>query len=122
LSRQKVQELGLTVDELECIYPGDTEKSQDLQDAVLSVLHMLTHTFVMAPQANKIIENHMGKAFITQANVPMPVHRMPMPMPVPFMPNFPGMPPVIQPQPQQAPAPPGAPEAAQPFGGPKADN
>lgn len=42
------------------------EKEQVLQDAVLSVFHATTHTFTGTPAA-KIIENHIGKAFITMA-------------------------------------------------------
>jgi hypothetical protein len=43
---------------------GHLEKDQELQDLVLSVFHATTHTFA-ATGAVKIIENHLGKAFIT---------------------------------------------------------
>ena len=39
------------------------EKDQKEQDLVLSVFHATTHTFV-GTTAVKIIENHLGKAFI----------------------------------------------------------
>jgi len=42
------------------------EKDQHLQDLVLSVFHATTHTF-NATGAVKILENHLGKAFIKQA-------------------------------------------------------
>jgi hypothetical protein len=101
LSRETIQKIGLEVDELEATYPKDQAKSQEFQDAVLSVLHMLTHTFVIAPQANKIIENHLGKAFITQS---MPPQQPRMNIPFPF-PGFPPGGPTIQPAPQSAPPP-----------------
>lgn len=39
------------------------EDDQDLQDAVLSVFHMATHTFANST-AVKIIENHMGRRYV----------------------------------------------------------
>ena len=39
------------------------EEDQQLQDLVLSVFHASTHTF-NGTAAVKIIENHIGKAFI----------------------------------------------------------
>ena len=42
------------------------EDDQKLQDLVLSVFHATTHTFDATP-AVKIIENHLGKAFIKQS-------------------------------------------------------
>jgi hypothetical protein len=41
------------------------EKNQTTQDLVLSVFHATTHTFSATP-AVKIIENHLGKAFVKQ--------------------------------------------------------
>jgi len=41
------------------------EKDQDFQDLILSVFHATTHTF-SGTGAVKIIENHLGKAFIKQ--------------------------------------------------------
>ncbi len=52
------------------------EKDQTLQDLVLSVFHATTHTF-NATGAVKILENHLGKAFIKQAQTQtmlVPVH------------------------------------------------
>lgn len=45
---------------------GNLEDDQDLQDLVLSVFHTTTHTFNATP-AVKIIENHLGKAFVKQS-------------------------------------------------------
>lgn len=62
----KAEEIGLTVTALEA--------DNDLQDAVLTVHHITTHTLDQTP-AIKIIENQMGVAFIQTANivaVPMP--------------------------------------------------
>ena len=41
------------------------EDDQELQELLLSVFHATTHT-LMGTSAAKIIENHMGKAFIKQ--------------------------------------------------------
>lgn len=56
ISREKSrQELGLEIDDL--------ESDQRTQDLVLSVFHAASHTFTASP-AVKVIENHLGKAFI----------------------------------------------------------
>lgn len=44
------------------------EDDDTLQDLVLSVFHATTHTFD-GTGAVKIIENHMGKAFIKQLHL-----------------------------------------------------
>lgn len=44
------------------------EQDQTAQDLFLSVFHATTHTFVGTP-AVKIIENHLGKAFINQFQI-----------------------------------------------------
>lgn len=44
---------------------GNMEDDQTFQDLVLSVFHATTHTF-SATGAVKIIENHLGKAFVKQ--------------------------------------------------------
>ncbi|GAI15319.1 unnamed protein product, partial [marine sediment metagenome] len=49
-----------------CLEIGNLEDDQDLQDLVLSVFHTTTHTFNATP-AVKIIENHLGKAFVKQS-------------------------------------------------------
>jgi len=49
------QELGLEIEDLESDWPT--------QDAVLSAFHAASHTFTASPTI-KIIENHLGKAFI----------------------------------------------------------
>ncbi len=55
ISRESAKSKGLVIDNL--------EEDYNLQDLVLSVFHAATHTFSSTP-AVKIIENHLGKAFI----------------------------------------------------------
>ncbi len=55
IDRAYAESIGLKVDRLEA--------DDRLQDLVLSVFHATTHTFEGTP-AVKIIENHLGKAFI----------------------------------------------------------
>lgn len=55
INREEAREQGIVVEDLEL--------SNELQDAVLSVHHSVLHTF-QAANAVKIIENHLGKAFI----------------------------------------------------------
>lgn len=47
---------------------SDLETSESLQDLSLSVFHAATHTFA-ATGVVKIVENHLGRAFIKQLNV-----------------------------------------------------
>lgn len=68
ISRSDLEEVGLRVEHL--------EDDQTAQDLFLSVFHATTHTFNFT-RAAKIIENHLGKAFIKQAQqvlvqVPVP--------------------------------------------------
>jgi hypothetical protein len=59
----------------------DLEEDQNLQDLTLSVYHATTHTFDATP-AVKIIENHIGKAFIKrsqQLTIPVPAPQTPIP-------------------------------------------
>jgi len=60
LHRVRLRELGLRIDYLEA--------DQTLQDLVLTVHHATMHTF-SATNAAKIIENHMGRAFIKQFQI-----------------------------------------------------
>ena len=55
LSRSTIKDFGLRV--------HDLEDDQDLQDAVLSVFHAVTHSF-NGTNAAKIIENHQGNAWM----------------------------------------------------------
>lgn len=55
IDRVQAKEIGLKIEDL--------EQDQALQDAVLSVFHATTHTLAGTPSA-KIIENHLGKAFV----------------------------------------------------------
>jgi len=61
LPRELLRGYGLVIDDLEA--------DQPLQDAVLTVFHAMSHTFSIAGAAQKIIENHLGKTFIKQAQV-----------------------------------------------------
>ncbi len=58
ISLQKARDIGLTVEAL--------EDSPKLQDAVLSVHHAIVHT-LSSTNAFKVIENHLGTAFIQSA-------------------------------------------------------
>lgn len=74
LSRDKVKALGLVVEDLEA--------NQAFQDAVLSVFHSVTHTFNATP-AVKVIQNHMGRAFIKkQMMMAGQVHPVQVPQPM----------------------------------------
>ena len=57
----------------------DLESDQALQDAILSVYHSVMHTFGQAIQVTKIVENHLGKAFMENAMPP----NLPFGFPVP---------------------------------------
>lgn len=56
--RDELEQRGLLVEHL--------EDDQQTQDLFLSVFHATTHTFT-GTRAVKVIENHLGKAFIKQA-------------------------------------------------------
>ena len=71
IDREQAKEIGLKIQNLE-----DDDK---LQDLVLSVFHATTHTFD-GTSAVKIIENHLGKAFIKQVQqivIPQPPTQQP---------------------------------------------
>lgn len=81
IDRHQARKFGLVIDDL--------EKNQALQDAVLSVFHATTHTFNATPSV-KIIENHMGEAFLKMQQFPQaipfafpPVGFPQMPQPAP---------------------------------------
>jgi hypothetical protein len=85
IPRTELEAKGLRIEHL--------EDDQDAQDLFLSVFHATTHTFNMTPAA-KIIENHLGKAFIKQfravlMQVPGPQGGVP--------PGFPAPPQVLPP-------------------------
>lgn len=61
IPRDMLEQKGLTIEHL--------EQDQTAQDLFLSVFHTTTHTFA-ATHAVKIIENHLGKAFIKQVISP----------------------------------------------------
>lgn len=60
----------ITRDELRAkhLIVDNLEDDEDLQEIVLSIFHAMSHTMLASP-AVKIIENHLGKAFINFANV-----------------------------------------------------
>ncbi|MBI4558245.1 MAG: hypothetical protein HY706_11745 [Candidatus Hydrogenedentes bacterium] len=58
IPRSELEKKGLKIDYL--------ERDQNLQDCLLSVFHATTHTFNGTSEV-KIIENHLGKAFIKQS-------------------------------------------------------
>ena len=60
IDRDQAKTIGLKIEDL--------EKDQALQDAVLSVFHATTHTLAGTPSA-KIIENHLGKAFVKMQQI-----------------------------------------------------
>ena len=75
LSRDRLKAMGLTIDDL--------ESRQDVQDAALTILHMLTHTFMMNPAVTKIVENNAGKAMLNFSFAPQPSQGQPPPAPPP---------------------------------------
>lgn len=68
IGREKAKELGLVIEDL--------ESDQELQDAVLSVFHATSHTFG-STTALKIIENHLGKAYLRTQPVPQMIQLPP---------------------------------------------
>lgn len=80
IPRWQLQRRGMHIEHL--------ERGKRFQDAVLSSFHATTHTFGFTPAA-KIIENHLGHAFVKL----MPLQ--PVMQPMPFL--IPGQPPAIIP-------------------------
>jgi hypothetical protein len=73
ITRAEAEAKGLKIEYL--------ETDQTFQDLVLSVYHATTHTFSATP-AVKIIENHLGRAFIKQAaSAPVMIPMPPPPAP-----------------------------------------
>lgn len=91
IDRDHARSLGLDIDDL--------ETDQELQDLVLSVFHATTHTFNNSG-AVKIIENHLGRAFVKTITL------VGAPTQPPVQP--PGQPPAATPQTPARPAPPPA--------------
>lgn len=74
ISIQKARELGLNIEAL--------EDNHEFQESVLSVFHATMHTFGATP-AVKIIENHLGRAFVKiqgQTVIESPVQRPSSPL------------------------------------------
>jgi len=60
IDKNRAREIGLLIEDL--------EDDQEFQDLVLSAFHAMSHTF-SATSSVKIIENHLGKAFIKHNNI-----------------------------------------------------
>ena len=73
ISRSDIEKHGLSVLKL--------ESDQYLQDLALSVFHATTHTFTGTPTV-KIVENHLGRAFIKQEAIPVMPPIMPSMVPM----------------------------------------
>lgn len=71
-SHHRSHSLGIDRDQARAkgVIVDDLEEDEELQDAVLSVHHAAIHTFAGA--AAKLIENHLGRAFVRLAQ-PMPI-------------------------------------------------
>ncbi len=82
-ARHQSHSLGIDRDEARAqgVRIVDLEKDQALQDAVLSVHHATMHTFTGTP-AVKIVENHLGRAFV-QIQQQIAVQAIQVPGPVP---------------------------------------
>jgi hypothetical protein len=72
ISREDARSRGMVIRNL--------EDDQFLQDAILSVYHATSIAFGSLPLV-KIVENHLGKAFME--NAPLPTMPMPFPFPIP---------------------------------------
>jgi hypothetical protein len=68
------------------VFVDDLERDQRLQDLVLSVHHASMHTF--GTPVIKIIENHLGKAFVQQQQQ-LALPFAPAGLPMPLIPNQP---------------------------------
>jgi serine dehydrogenase proteinase len=72
LNRDFLKGLGLKIEDL--------EKDQAFQDAVLTVFHAVTHTFQFNGTVTKIVENHLGKAFMSKRAPPPMAAMLPFPV------------------------------------------
>ncbi len=92
IPRRRLEQMGLRVEHL--------EQDSEFQDAVLSVFHATLHTFGFSPAA-KIIENHLGNAFVKVWQMPMMLppglQLAPAPPPGQFRPIVPPAQPPSQP-------------------------
>jgi hypothetical protein len=67
ISKEKCKEIGLST--------IDMERDNELQDLILTVHHSFMHTFTNSMSV-KIVENHLGIAYIE--NIPMPFQPPPV--------------------------------------------
>jgi hypothetical protein len=86
ISRDQAKSFGLKI--------ADLEVDQGIQDEVLSIFHASMHTFNGTPCV-KLIENHLGKAFIKVQQQMIMLNAKGAPgapgIPVPLAPNIPGL-------------------------------
>lgn len=86
LARESLRDHGLVV--------SDLEQDEALQDLSLSVFHATTHTF-SAASVVKIVENHMGRAFIKHYGMSQPpVQALAIDLGPALDPNQPAPPPI----------------------------
>jgi hypothetical protein len=64
IHREAAEKMGLVVVRL--------EDDQQFQDLTLSVFHTMMHIFAGMPAVAKIVQNHLGNAFVKLQGVPMP--------------------------------------------------
>lgn len=90
--REMAQKMGLVVDRL--------EDDQTFQDRVLSVFHITMHVFAGMPGVAKIVQNHLGNAFVKHQIMPMQIPQLiQVPMQPGRQPAVPGPPPPAAPTP-----------------------
>ena len=68
ISKEKCKEIGLKI--------IDMENDNELQDLILTAHHAFMHTFSNSLSA-KIVENHLGVAYIETMQMAQPVFQMP---------------------------------------------
>lgn len=72
ISKDQCTEIGLKVVEM--------ESDNELQDLILTVHHTFMHTFTKS-MAVKVVENHLGIAFVEQIQLAMPLMQIPQQQP-----------------------------------------
>jgi len=68
ISKDKCKEIGLSI--------LDMEDDNVLQDLILTVHHTYMHTITLAP-VTKIVENHLGVAYVERMSQPLPIPQHP---------------------------------------------
>jgi len=75
ISKDKCREIGISI--------VDMETDNDLQDLILTVHHAFMHTFASS-MATKIVENHLGTAFVEQIPLQFQPQQFQMPNALPL--------------------------------------